>query len=273
MAADADPDYGAMLACANNCTDLACANNCISTHPAGAQKSTALFTCTKQNCDVPCNHEQPYARIIPLAFGHGPIDWCWRTTGASSWQGPLVQGSGLTYKSPSATVRLNAGAVDFRVIDAGGTCDSPIASQDAVQVDLDTVNTVAVFGAPPSLLVLASEKPPSSYANLRLVHLAPAVGTTTVEVPPVPPLTSGATLGTMSYGQKWTGTAVSAKGFLSVAATPNPSLYGVVLRMSAPPIVSTQYLSIQQDLETTWYLLPVDGGSYEFINCDTAYCN
>ncbi|APR79089.1 Hypothetical protein A7982_04436 [Minicystis rosea] len=233
----ADPDYDDYVACMGECGNAdgglsgieACINECGSSHPTISEKNTTAANCVVAKCEVECYQSPPSTGLVHVAYDHGPIDWCWRETGSSAWNGPVVGASGLTYKSSWNAGLPSGGTFDLHVIDAGGDCNAPIAAKDAANIVYNTHYTLAFVGSPPKLLFLRDPKLASDTGFVRVIDAYDGEATITVSTS-YPP--SGNTIGTVSPESVWTGPNIDADGVMKYS--PVPSQGSLQYYFSAP---------------------------------------
>lgn len=264
QAADSDSDYAAFVACNNTCgfNDINCANACLAAHTAGAQKLLAFNQCRAAQCALVCNHTPPYARVMQLSPNAGSIDWCWRDTGTSTWQAPVV--TALAYKKVANSYAFpHAGTIDVNLIAANGSCAAPIASSNAVKIGLDTQYEFALIGAKPAVLVLADEPTAFNTSLVRFVHASEGTGAISVSESQ-----GGKLIGTMNFGAPWSGTNISANG----AITLGPAVINYqVWTSSASNLGFTKLVFPVQGTELTLFALP-SGNTFEVVDCSGPTC-
>lgn len=257
---DNNPDYASFLVCAQKCgKNIPCLTACSQTYPSVTKTAGAFNTCVTKHCDLLCNHYQPKVRLLNLAEGQ-PVDWCWRMT-AAAWQGPVVKGAGLAYKKDSTIIlklpSLAPATIDVRAVAPGGSCNAPLASINAAAVAMDKEYTVVFMGGAKPLLRKLVNEYKKGFSGVRFVHAAPSQGAATVSTQPVPPSLAGTLLGTMSFGNSWTGKNISASGILFISPPPKNVIHIEVSLPTSPPSIILQSISVSaHDLLTTIYLLP-----------------
>lgn len=263
-AADSDSDYAAFVACNNTCgfNDINCAKACVAAHTVGAQKLVDFNQCRKSQCDLVCNHTPPYARVMQLSPNAGSIDWCWRETGTSAWQGPVV--TALAYKKVANSYAFpHAGTIDVNVIAANGSCTAPIASSNAVKIAIDTQYEFALIGAKPAILVLTDEPTAFNTSLVRFVHASDGTGAISVSE-----TQGGKLIGAMNFGAPWSGTNISANGALTLG----PAVVNYQVWISTASSYGFTELAFPvQGSEITLFALP-NGNTFEVVDCSGSTC-
>lgn len=234
-------------------------------------------------------------RLAHLARGSEPIDFCWKTQGAGSFEGPILGGGvviadagdadagtpSLSYRDVSRYVELaSSGTLTIAIVPAGAPCGQSLVTGD-VTLDPGKLSTVMFSGiagsdAGDQLAVTSfvdDHGTDPQHASVRIIHaaLGPNAVPIAVRASAGDTIDLAAVVEPRKAGSA--STTVNALGYATIAPVPNPASIAVapIAITDSGPTPGWQSTATTLDLHGntvhTGFVLAGENAPYEVLWC------